>query len=187
MYKAIIFDFFGVIRGEAYETWLDARGLKREGVYLDAVRSMDRGTISVDDFLQILSDEVGDDPQVILKEINRSAVVNESVVTLIKSLRSRYKLGLLSNASRGILQPLLDDHDLGGLFDEIVVSSDVGFIKPSPQIFTVMLERLRVNAEESLFVDDNAANVRGAENVGIQGIVFSGVVALRHDLKRYGV
>jgi len=187
MYKAIIFDFFGVIRGEAYESWLDARGLKREGVYLDAVRSMDRGVISVDNFLQILSDEVGDDPQVILKEINRSAVINEAVVALIKSLKSHYKLGLLSNASRDILQPLLEDHDLGSLFDEIVVSSDVGFIKPSPQIFTIMLERLGVSAKESLFIDDNAANVRGAEDVGIQGVVFSGVVALRHDLKQYGV
>jgi len=182
MYKAIIFDFFGVIRGEAYESWLDKRGLKREGVFLDVVRAMDSGVISMEDFLQTLSQEVGDTPETILKEINGGAIINEDVVSIIQDLRTNYSIGLLSNASMAIIKPLLRDHNLTELFDEVVVSSDVGHIKPYPEIFEIMLDRLGVVANEAVFIDDSKSNVDGAAAVGIVGLVFTGAVTLREDL-----
>ena len=184
MYKAVIFDFFGVIRGEPYEAWLDAHGLKREGVFLDIVRAMDRGMVSTEEFLQTLSNEVNEPSNVIMKDLNRGAVINDDVVALIQNLRGSYTTGLLSNASMSIITPLLADHNLTDLFDEIVVSSDVGHIKPNPEIFEIMLERLGIAADEAIFIDDNQSNVDGAEAVGIRGVVFTGAVQLGEDLQQ---
>ena len=184
MYKAIIFDFFGVIRGDAYEAWLDKRGLKREGVFLDVVRAMDSGTISTQDFLQTLSEEVGDAPEAILQEIKGGAVINDDVVSIIQDLHTDYNIGLLSNASMAIIKPLLRDHNLTELFDEVVVSSEVGHIKPAPEIFEIMLERLGVAANEAIFIDDSQSNIDGAAAIGIVGLVFTGAVKLREDLSQ---
>ena len=187
MYKAVIFDFFGVIRGDAYEAWLDKRGLKREGVFLDVVRAMDSGMISTEDFLQSLSEEVGVAPEVIMRELTGGAVINEDVVAIIHDLQPNYTVGLLSNASMSIIQPLLKEHNLSDLFDEIVVSSDVGHIKPNPEIFEIILERLGVAAHEAVFIDDSQSNVDGALAVGITGVLFAGAVKLREDLAQLDI
>ena len=45
--------------------------------------------------------------------------------------------------------------------------------KPDPYIFEVLLERYELNAEELLYLDDNVENIRQAEKMGIQGILFT--------------
>jgi HAD superfamily hydrolase (TIGR01509 family) len=182
MYKAVVFDFFGVIRGDAYEAWLDGRGLKRKGTFLDTVRALDQGFISLEDFLDALSSETGEEPDVILKEINRGATINEHVIGLIQELRGTYDIGLLTNASAAFIAPLLADHDLTALFDHVVVSGEVGYAKPDAEIFEVALERMGVVASEVVFIDDNQDNVDAAVALGITGLLFSGVTQLRQDL-----
>lgn len=57
------------------------------------------------------------------------------------------------------------------LFDETVISGDVGLHKPQPEIYLLASERLGVAAEECVFVDDLRENVTGAETVGMTSIL----------------
>lgn len=76
------------------------------------------------------------------------------------------------------------------LFDRfrgIVVSGDEGIVKPEPAIYRLLLDRYGLEAGRTVFVDDRAENVAGAEAVGMIGILFEGAKALRADLGRLGL
>jgi len=71
-------------------------------------------------------------------------------------------------------------------FRDVVVSGDEKLVKPEAAIYRLALDRFGVRAEEAVFVDDNAANVEGANAVGIHGLLFAGEPQLRIDLRRLG-
>jgi 2-haloacid dehalogenase len=71
-------------------------------------------------------------------------------------------------------------------FRDVVVSGDEKLMKPDAAIYHLALDRFGLRAEEAVFVDDNAANVDGANAVGIHGLLFTGEPQLRADLRGLG-
>jgi epoxide hydrolase-like predicted phosphatase len=61
--------------------------------------------------------------------------------------------------------------ELFALFDGIVVSGNVGLIKPDPRIYTHFLQQFNLNPSDCVFVDDMENNVISAQNVGMHGII----------------
>lgn len=53
------------------------------------------------------------------------------------------------------------------LFDGVVISADVGLMKPNPAIFSYLLERYNLNPEETVFIDDQKENLKAAKEMGI--------------------
>lgn len=72
-------------------------------------------------------------------------------------------------------------------FDGTVFSFQEGYLKPEPEIYRVLLERYRLQPEECVFIDDTAENVRGAEAVGMSGIVFTDYEQAVSQLRNMGV
>ncbi len=72
-------------------------------------------------------------------------------------------------------------------FEHIVVSGDERLKKPDPRIYRVLLERIGRKAEECLFIDDSAANIAGAAELGFATIHFSNPEQLRESLAALGV
>lgn len=60
------------------------------------------------------------------------------------------------------------------LFDGVEVSAYLHMVKPDPRIFQYVLDKYHLRADECLFVDDSAPNVRGAESIGMRGHHFCG-------------
>lgn len=76
------------------------------------------------------------------------------------------------------------------LFDRfrgIVVSGDEKIVKPDPAIFRLALDRFGLAGPDALFVDDVAANVTGAESIGIRGHLFIDASTLRTKLVQIGL
>ena len=185
MYKAIIFDFFDVIRTDLYNAWLKANGLKREGEYHKASQDADSGKITREEFLARISELSG---QSVTKETFESgAKVDDAVLAIIQELRPHYRLALLSNSPSSLIRGILAEHDLERYFDEIIVSGEVGHIKPSREIFEIALDRLEIKPSEALFIDDNEHHVAGAEQAGIKSIQFISADQLRRDLAKRGI
>jgi FMN phosphatase YigB (HAD superfamily) len=70
-----------------------------------------------------------------------------------------------------LLKAKLREANLLGYFDDIVVSSDVGFIKPHPEIFRRALARSRLGADEVMFVGDTyQQDILGAKRVGMRAV-----------------
>jgi HAD superfamily hydrolase (TIGR01509 family) len=74
------------------------------------------------------------------------------------------------------------------IFDEYVLSYEVGAIKPERAIFEEALRRARCRPEEAVFIDDLAGNVEAAARLGIRGIVFTaGTTDLAAELGALGL
>lgn len=73
------------------------------------------------------------------------------------------------------------------LFQDIVVSGEVKMLKPDPAIYRLALRQFGVRAEDSLFIDDRAVNVAGAESVGMKGHLFTDAAGLRARLEADGL
>ncbi|MBI5836481.1 MAG: HAD-IA family hydrolase [Candidatus Eisenbacteria bacterium] len=89
----------------------------------------------------------------------------------VEALRARgLKLAVLSNFDSR-LRPVLEDHGLTGCFDDLFISSEVGWEKPHPNIYATAMRTLGVTPEESLMVgDDWEHDVEGPTAVGMRAL-----------------
>ncbi len=94
------------------------------------------------------------------------------------------KIYLLSNISAYFAEhkeeiPILQN------FDNCVFSATCGHIKPYRDIFAYLCEKYELTPFDTLFIDDNAENIKGAESFGIKGYLFDGnTAALKEYLKK---
>jgi putative hydrolase of the HAD superfamily len=72
-------------------------------------------------------------------------------------------------------------------FDVLIWSYQHRMIKPQPEIYHLVLERLGTAPEETLFLDDKLENIEAAQNLGMRGLQFSTVEKLREDLISSGM
>lgn len=97
---------------------------------------------------------------------------------------SGYHVFGLSNWSWETLSTIIDDYPVIKELEGVVISGLEYVIKPQPEIYRLLLDRYQLNADECLFIDDNDANVQGAEAVGIHGLRFAGLEALEEEFKK---
>ena len=93
------------------------------------------------------------------------------MLAFIGTLQPRCKTAILSNAWEGAREEM-EDHINSQTFDAIVYSSEVGLLKPDPEIYRRTLALMGIQAQEAIFVDDVQRNVDGANRIGLHGIVF---------------
>lgn len=99
--------------------------------------------------------------------------IDKELLTFAISLKPDYQLGLLSNAWVNA-RPLLSRHfDFINVFDVSVFSCEVGMRKPDSAIFKMMLEKMGVESENAIFIDDLPSNIEGAKSVGLHAIRFT--------------
>lgn len=90
----------------------------------------------------------------------------------------------LSNWSWETLSAIIDDYPVIKELEGVVISGLEYVIKPQPEIYRLLLDRYRLKADECVFIDDNLANVQGAEAVGIHGLLFAGPEMLKEEFKK---
>ena len=98
-------------------------------------------------------------------------ILDRTLLDYLRSLRSKYKTGLISNAW-GDLRDYIVKEKFDDAFDKMIISAEVGAAKPEPKIFQIALEQFGVKPKEAVFVDDFLINIEGCEKVGIKGIHF---------------
>lgn len=98
--------------------------------------------------------------------------VDYSLVDYLRSLRERYKTALLSNAWDDLRHVLEEKWKIADAFDVIIISSEVGLVKPDGRIYELALERLGVAPAEAVFVDDFEHNVEAARSLGLHAVHF---------------
>lgn len=173
-FKALIFDFFGVICSEVTPFWL-AKYLpesQANAVKFKIVSDADRGKISQGELFLTLSKLTHIPTERIEKEWLEYANIDNRMVDLVKYLRSRYKLGLLTNSPAPFFRRIISQNDLCDLFEAVVVSSENGYAKPDREIYQIILAKLAVEPADTLLIDDNPVNIEGATSVGMNAWLF---------------
>jgi len=152
-------------------------------------RQAQLGHISNDEHWQQVGQQLGlrwpDEVNAFRREFFAGDCLDPEMVSLVRELRSRYRLGLLSNAPAAS-QRWLERLGLLELFDAVVISGLVGVMKPDARIYRLALQRLNLLPQEALFVDDDPANVEGALAVGMEAVLFTDPTTLYEELKRRG-
>jgi epoxide hydrolase-like predicted phosphatase len=90
----------------------------------------------------------------------------------MQTLRPRYKVGIISNAWSNARSAINRRFNLDSYVDDAIYSAEVKLAKPDVRIFRLALERLGVQAEEAVFVDDVLENVQAAQSLGMKGVQF---------------
>lgn len=144
----------------------------------------DRGLASAAEIHATLERELGyADGPAALHELWCSAFEpDDRVLALVDGLRP-LRTALLTNNDALLLEALPEVlPQIAARFEPLLFSCVLGATKPDPEAFTRALERVGCSPEAAVFVDDKAANVAGAEAVGITGLHFTGAAELATDL-----
>jgi len=103
-------------------------------------------------------------------------------VEILHQLKPHYHLYGLTNWSAETFPIAFNRYSFFSEFDGIVVSGDEKLIKPDPKIFELILDRYHLNAEETIFIDDNINNINQAKTMGFNVIHFINSKQLKNDL-----
>lgn len=180
--KAIIFDCFGVLYLGAHRA-LEERWPQHATDLDNLTRQLDYGYMDKDEYCQAAADIVGSSAQKIEDILKSEHTLNSPLINYIeRDLKPKHKIAMISNIGRGWLQNMFDDYLLHDVFDEVIQSGDEGVTKPHPQIYELCAERLGLEPEQCIFVDDLPENIAGADAAGMRGIVYGNLYDLKKEL-----
>jgi 2-haloacid dehalogenase len=109
-------------------------------------------------------------------------------VDLIHQLKEKgYPIYGLSNWSAETFPHAREKYNFFDLFDDMVISGAVGFVKPEPEIFQILLDKIGRPAKECLFIDDSLPNIQQANAMGFKTIHFVSPSQLKDKLVQLGL
>lgn len=108
-------------------------------------------------------------------------------IKILNELSKTHKIFGLTNWSAEKIKIAYERFDFFKHFAGIVVSGEEKLVKPDHKIYEVLLQRFNIKAIESLFIDDNLANVEAARELGIHAVQFLDPQLLREELKRFNI
>lgn len=182
--EAVVFDFGGVlVRTEDRRPRNDLAA--RLGMTYDelsalifdsqsAIQAM-KGEITADAHWDVVQKSLGlydAGIEQVRTEFWAGDVLDENLVNLLRDLRPRYSTVLLSNAWDDLRQMIEEVWQIDDAFDRLVISAEIGLIKPDLEIFQWLISQLGIEPAKAVFVDDFLHNVEGARAAGLLAIHF---------------
>ena len=113
--------------------------------------------------------------------------ISETVDVLAELRAAGVPLYALSNWSSETFAMTRDRFPFLDWFDGIVISGDVGAVKPDRRMFETLLERFAIDPRHCVFIDDQPDNVEAAALLGFTALRFQGGLALRRELAALGL
>jgi len=184
--KAVIFDCFGVLTADGWltfrsRTFADKPELMAKAKALNM--QADQGRVSYDYFVSEIAKMAEVEKNVVLAALEITSA-NEELFEYIKdNIKGQYRLGFLSNAAKNWMSDLFEPWQVD-LFEEVVISYQVGFSKPDAEIYELTLSRLGVLPGEAVLIDDQPSYCEGAEKLGIKTVLFKNTGQAIRDLKK---
>ena len=185
-YKAIIWDFGGVITSspfEAFNNFEEANGLPKdiirtinsENPDMNAWAQFESNSITIDEFNDLFLKEAkakgfdikGKD---IIKLLKGS--IRENMVSFLRELKSDFKLGCITNNVKSSSEENTDNEteEAMSIFDHVIESSIVGIRKPNPEIYMMSCDALNVSPDQCIYLDDLGINLKPARELGMTTI-----------------
>jgi putative hydrolase of the HAD superfamily len=186
--KALIVDFGGVLTTDVWDSFavfcrergLDDGAVRRlfreDPEALALLRRLEIGALAEEEFEARFAERLGiDDGSDLIDSMFRGMQPDAEMVAAVRAAHAQgVRTGLLSNSWS---TAHYDRELLAELFDDAVISGEVGLHKPQPEIYRLAAERLRVASEQCVFVDDLRENCAGAEAVGMTAVLHRDAAA----------
>ena len=134
------------------------------------------GQISLEEHYRNIADALGIDegeiPGVIDTFFGGDGLDRE-IVDHIREWKRTYTTAVISNYMPTLRSKINDHWQIGDAFDHLVISAEVGIMKPDPEIFHLALKKCGCRAGEAVFIDDFIDNVNSAQQIGMHAIHFT--------------
>jgi putative hydrolase of the HAD superfamily len=197
--KAVVFDFGNVIckfdnkiflmrisdhTGESIRE-LEKKVYRASGLASD----YERGMVSSDDFFDQVAAICGlrmSKEEFIRAYTDKFTPIPETY-QLIRSLKRKYKLGLLSNTSAWDFEYGIRTTEVFPLFDAVTVSFEVHALKPEKDIYLDVFAKLKVKPLECVYIDDIEKYVEAARNLGMNAVRYRSPQQLVESLRELQV
>lgn len=194
MIKAIVFDYGGVIKINDSDLFNDIAqylNITREELsreYFSLNHLFNTQERSYEDVMRLVISKFNDSKEAndyilnLMKENHSKYHLNDELIDIIKDLKKRdYKIALLSNNSIKLKEILIQD-DISDLFDVVVISAEVGYQKPQPEIFDILFKKLELEPKEVIFVDDTFKSLEKADKIGYTPVLYKNNESLKMEL-----
>ena len=198
--KAICFDLDGVYftsrgKNSFRQALIEEYGIPKETADHLLSKSPEmaqlvRGQLSPKDFwnkVRSITGIIASDEELTLRWVRDYEVDERVRNAVLKAKEGGYKTCVCTN-NNGIRLPLLVERfNLAKVFDYIVSSHEVGFTKPSKEIFQVLLNQTSILPSELVYSDDNSERLAGARELGIHTFVFENFEQFLGELSKLGI
>ena len=185
-YKAIIWDFGGVITSSPFDAFNEfeevnslpkdiIRTINSENPDMNAWAQFESNSITIDQFDDLFLKEAkakgfdikGRD---IIKLLKGS--IRENMVSFLRELKSDFKLGCITNNVKPSSEENTDNEtkEAMSIFDHVIESSIVGIRKPNPEIYMMSCDALNVSPDQCIYLDDLGINLKPARELGMTTI-----------------
>jgi epoxide hydrolase-like predicted phosphatase len=178
--KALLVDFGGVLTTDVWSSFaafceqrgLDAGAAKQlfrdDPDALATLRGLETGEVEPAEFERRFAALLGTEPDGLVEGLFAGLQPDQPMLEAVGRARDAgVPTGLISNS--WVMDHYTDE--IRSLFDEVVISAEVGLHKPQPEIYLLAAERLGVRPEDCVFVDDLRENCAGAEAVGMTAVL----------------
>ncbi len=197
--NAFIFDFGNVIcrfdSGMFFTRVMRYSSLSHEDFFTslrqahDIMREYETGLVTSEEFFTRIcaACQLAVSKEDFLEAYTRFFEPIPSTYALIRALKPHYKLGLLSNTNEWHFEYVIKPVEVFPFFDTVTLSYKVKAMKPAPEIYLDALGKLGVPAAHCVYIDDLEENVLGAQELGMQGFLFTSGEQLRDSLVHLGI
>ena len=192
MYKAVLWDFGGVITSSPFEAF--NRYEKERGLPADFLRSinaanpdsnawaqLESSQVTVDEFDELFAQEAElKGHRVMGKDVLEllSGDVRPEMVNALKAIKAQHRIGCITNNVNTGQGPGMAKSsekaaqvaEIMALFDVVIESSKVGIRKPDPEIYRMTCEQMSIQPEETIYLDDLGINLKPARALGMSTI-----------------
>jgi HAD superfamily hydrolase (TIGR01509 family) len=182
MVKAVIFDCFGVLTTDYWKEFVATLTAEQIEPARSIIYRYDAGKIDRADFLKSVKKLTGRTPREVEKLKPGEMTKNIELLDYIRKLKKTYKIGLLSNIGSNWIRKSFLSESEQAIFEQMVLSFEVGMAKPDPEIFELTAKRIGVDISQCVLVDDSEGHCWAAIKTGMQAINYKNFVQLEGDL-----
>ncbi|MBO5954859.1 MAG: HAD-IA family hydrolase [Clostridia bacterium] len=184
--KTLILDFIGVVADINYKKMLSLMSPKQKFSALRIFASRkkypkidfafdeyQKGNIDKFELEELVKKDLPNSAYVIPKilfYLQNNIIVNQNVLTLAEKLKEKNIQLLLMSNSTPETEYVMDENCLDEIFDGMILSTELGTIKPEPKIYDYAIQKFKLDTTKTLMIDDTQKNLTGANEFGISTI-----------------
>jgi epoxide hydrolase-like predicted phosphatase len=198
--QAVIFDFGGVLYHLPDRSWIrrwkHILNLKDESALLTMIASPQESQLLMDILVGKLQEEAMWDQfaadfrigKELMKRIRRGFMskkrMNKPLAVYLAGLRKNYKTAILSNAGTEARKIFTEVYEFHKIVDDMIISAEERVAKPDRRIYEIAVERLEIEPQEAVFVDDFPENIEAAKDFGMHAVLFESNEQVMADVNR---
>jgi FMN phosphatase YigB (HAD superfamily) len=177
LYFALAAEGFEVDKGKFLDAYIQAHEKYRKVRY-EQLREVTNAIWVADALSNLGFKAVADDPRVkaalnvFFKDFVDTLELRVGAKKLIKQVQQQYKVGLISNFTHApVIYKSLRQLEINPFFNAVVVSDEIGWRKPSAKIFQDALNKLKVTADQAVYIGDSPIeDIKGAKESGLKTV-----------------